>query len=488
MNYVLKVDDTEIKQGTFTSSVVVTEAEIVAKSTGQGQKSFVLEVTDIAGNTGYSSAVIVTVDLTAPTGSVSVPTYSTSTTFNATIAGSDTGGATLSNMKVWLDSQTPGSWETFTAGAYALTTTEGAHYVHLQLKDSVDNTSATYDSAKIIVDTTAPTGGLTGANFTKTTAYTVTVSSNDAKTGVDEVSGVASMKVWEDGTTEPAWEAVAASKSLTLTSTDGAKVINLKLKDNAGNESGIVATKTVYLDQSEPAPSLILRKSDDSADLPAKVNTLGFAIRLASTDPDYQSPATYHFSSDVTGDSLPADGTLTYESGKQYQLFTGLTLADVEGEHTITVTLTDSAGNIGTAHASVVYDKTPPEITVNAPDYNIISKVHELRKNSDASDISGKYCDMITFTWSASEFLSEYKVCVNEAEQTAADAQAIGTVGGSVNMSGTNIEGQVSVTSVIMGADFAATSKVNNTDGAYEIIVYGKDQSGTWSAVHAITA
>ena len=296
------------------------------------------------------------------------------------------------------------------------------------------------------------------------------------------------MKVWEDGTTEPAWEAVAASKSLTLTSTDGAKVINLKLKDNAGNESGIVATKTVYLDQSEPAPSLILRKADDSADLPAKVNTLGFAIRLASTDPDYASPARYHFSSDIAGDSLPEDGTLTYGSGVQYQLFTGLELAKVEGLHTITVTLTDSAGNVGTASASVRYDETPPEITVNAPDYNRISKQHTLRKNSDASDISGKYNDMITFTWSASEFLSEYKVCVNEAGQTAADAIAIGTAGSSQNMSGTNIEGQVSVTSVIMGADFAATGAVNDVDGTYEIIVYGKDESGTWSAVHAINA
>ena len=487
MSYELKLGDDVIKSGAFSSSVVVTEAEIVAISAGQGVKSFTLEVTDVAGNTGTSSAQTVTVDLTAPTGSVIVPTYSTSTTFNATVAGTDTGGATLSNMKVYLDDQAPSTWESFVAGSYSLTTTEGAHYVHLQLKDSVDNASAVYDSSKIIVDTTAPTGSLSGATYTKTTAYTVTVTSSDAKQGVDEVSGVAQMKVWENGTTEPSWETIAASKSLTLTSTDGQKTINLKLKDNAGNESSVF-THTVYLDQSEPAPSIVLYDSTNTSVLPAKVNVLGYSIRIASTDPDYASPATYHFASSVTGDGLPADGTLTYDAGKQYQSFTGLTLAQVEGLHTITVTLTDAAGNVGTASAEVTYDETPPEITVNAPDYNRISKVHSLRKSSDASDISGKYCDMITFTWHASEFLAEYKVCVNEAEQTAAGAVAIGTTGGSQNMSGTDIDGSTNVTSVIMGADFAATSAVDDTDGVYEIIVYGKDASGTWSAVHALSS
>jgi len=40
-------------------------------------------------------------------------------------------------------------------------------------------------------------------------------------------------------------------------------------------------------------------------------------------------------------------------------------------------------------------------------------------------------------------------------------------------MSGGATEANTNVTSVIFGADFAAVEAVNDTDGAYEIIVYG---------------
>ena len=76
---------------------------------------------------------------------------------------------------------------------------------------------------------------------------------------------------------------------------------------------------------------------------------------------------------------------------------------------------------------------------------------------------------------------------MNAVGQTAAGATAIGTTGGSQNMSGGSVAADTSVTSVIFGADFAATAAVNDTDGAYEIIVYGKDLGGTWSAVHTLT-
>jgi hypothetical protein len=54
-------------------------------------------------------------------------------------------------------------------------------------------------------------------------------------------------------------------------------------------------------------------------------------------------------------------------------------------------------------------------------------------------------------------------------------------------MSGNAVEANTDITSVIFGADFAATDAVNDTDGAYEIIVYGKDEAGTWSAVHVLS-
>ena len=55
-------------------------------------------------------------------------------------------------------------------------------------------------------------------------------------------------------------------------------------------------------------------------------------------------------------------------------------------------------------------------------------------------------------------------------------------------MSGGPIDANTEVTSTIFGADFAATSAVNDVDGAYEIIVYGQDEASTWSAIHSLAA
>jgi len=111
-----------------------------------------------------------------------------------------------------------------------------------------------------------------------------------------------------------------------------------------------------------------------------------------------------------------------------------LTLTTGDALKTITVVLKDAAGNVSSAvNATVTYDTTPPVIDITtAPDYNIVSKTHTLRLNpSTGATITGKYNDMCTFTWSANEALAAFKVCVNQPNQTAAAAVAIGTEHGS---------------------------------------------------------
>ena len=167
----------------------------------------------------------------------------------------------------------------------------------------------------------------------------------------------------------------------------------------------------------------------------------------------------------------------------------GLTLTTGDGLKTISVQLKDEAGNVSSAGtATVTLDTAPPVIDVNAPDYNRVSKQHTNRLDSTGAVIANKYNDVCIFTWSANEKINAYKVCVNEVGQLAATAEAIGTTGGSLNMSGGPIDANTDVTSTIFGADFAATSAVNDVDGAYEIIVYGQDEAGTWSAVHSLAA
>ena len=221
--------------------------------------------------------------------------------------------------------------------------------------------------------------------------------------------------------------------------------------------------------------------------LPARVNVRNFQVRLSHTAPDTAPITQYKLSGDFDQSSTEWQD-FAYDSGQTYMTISSLTLTDSDALKTITLVLKDAAGNESTAvSATVTLDRQPPVIDVDAPDYNIVSKEHTLRLNSSAATIAEKYNDVCIFTWSSNEALAAYKVCVNEAGQKAATATPIGTTGGSLNMSGSAVAANAKVTSTIYGADFAATSKVNDKDGAYEIIVYGQDEGGTWSAVHSLS-
>ena len=482
LTYTLKLGSSVIKSGAFASSVTVTQSEIEAISSGQGAKSFTLEVTDIAGNTGVSSAVVVTLDKTAPTGSITADTYYNSAGLSFTISGSDTGGAVLDKMMVYIDSET-GTWENYTSGAYKKTVSlsQGSHVVHVKFKDSVGNESTVYN-ASFTVDIAAPTGSISTVAYTN--SRTITVSTADI---TDNISGVGYMKVWEDGQTAPTeWETYATSKSITLAEgSDGLRTIKAAFKDNAGNPSANLSCTTT-LDLDEPDAVLNLLKTDGNG-LPAKVNYRNFKVKISHTAPDTSPIAQYKLSGDFDQSSTDWQA-FTYDSGQTYMTVSDLTLTNGNGLKTITLQLKDAAGNVSSAvDATVTYDTAPPVIDVNAPDYNIVSKEHTLRLNASGSPITGKYNDMCIFTWSANENLAAYKVCVNTAGQTAEAAIAIGTTHGSLNMSGSAVTANTDITSTIFGADFAATEAVNDTDGAYEIIVYGQDEGGTWSDIHVLS-
>ena len=488
MSYVIKLGETEIKSGTYSgNTIAITAAEMETISAGQGAKTFTVEVTDVAGNTGYGTSQTVTLDKTAPTGTVTADSLYNSQTVTVTVAGSDTGGATMSKMKVYLDLGTSAVWEDFKAGTYTFTgVAEGAHTAHLELKDSVGNASSVINSSEFIVDKTAPTGTISGPEYTRTASITLNITSSDGDNSIAR-SGVEKMKVWETGTTEPNWEDYAATKSLTLTAVDGAYTVSMKLKDAAGNVSDIITSATINLDQDEPAGTITLFNVDDSATIAPRVNVTGFYAHIAPTDDTAATPTKYQIYGDFA-EAMASDAWLDYapDAGVGYKSISG-TLNTPDGTKTISVKFMDAAGNVSTAtSASVVLDQSAPEIDVNTPDYNVISKQHVLRRNAaDASEISGKYCDTVTFTWSSNEALQAFKVCVNEANQEAASAVAIGTTNSSQNMSGGSIAADTDVTSIIMGADLAAA--VNNVDGAYEIIVYGQDLAGTWSDVHSLS-
>jgi hypothetical protein len=249
------------------------------------------------------------------------------------------------------------------------------------------------------------------------------------------------------------------------------------------------ATCSTVLDTDEPDVTLVLTKTDGTTQLPASVAAFGFNARIGRTNETQDSPiVAYQLTGDFTGSSTDWI-TFTQDENQDYMTVSGLQFTSGDGLKTITALLKDEAGNISAtgASVSVTLNTVPPVIDCATPDYNIVSKEHTERLSSAGAVITGKYNDLCIFTWTANKALQAFKVCVNEAEQTASEANAIGTTHGSINMNGGAVEANTDITSVICGSDFAATDAVNDTDGAYEIIVYGQDEGGNWSAVHQLT-
>lgn len=505
LTYELKLGDSVIKSGAFTNTVTVTQAEIDAISSGDGNKIFNLYVTDIAGNTGESTAVQVKVDTAAPEVHITA-NDSNSGTVRVSFYTSTSNYSPIDGYKLWYDSNSePSSWSVSDTNVAQLANVpEGVHTIHYKVRDSVDNIysdanyleeHSRYEDNIILVDMTPPTGTISTNQFTNSRNITVNLTVSDVTLTANipdpYTLSDTKMKVWEAGTTEPAdWETYASNKTLVLSTGDGTKTINVKFKDGLDNENATVAaTCSTVLDTDEPDVTLVLVKPDNATTVPAHTNLRDFNARIGFTAETQDSPiVSYKLTGDFT-DSSDTWYTFTPDSGKSYMTISGLQLTDGDGLKTITALLKDSAGNVSAtgASVSVTYDSAPPVIDVNAPDYNIVSKEHTLRLNASGATITGKYNDVCTFTWSANEILQAFKVCVNEVGQTAAGATAIGTTHGSQNMSGGAVAADTEITSVIFSADFAATDAVNDTDGVYEVIVYGMDEGGTWSAVHVLS-
>ena len=153
------------------------------------------------------------------------------------LQASDTGSG-LSGMRFSNDGTTWSDWEPFaTTKSWTLTGGDGPKTVFAEVRDAVDNVS-TSKQAVIILDRTAPTlTGLTingGALATTSTAVNLTLQASDNQGG----SGLSQMAFSNDrGATWSEWQSFSTTASWTLTSGDGQKTVQARVRDVAGNSS-----------------------------------------------------------------------------------------------------------------------------------------------------------------------------------------------------------------------------------------------------------
>lgn len=134
----------------------------------------------------------------------------------------------LSNDGVWDTEQ----WEdAVSTKSWNLTSDEGLKTVHYQVRDNAGNTAIFSDS--IILDTSAPIGSVVidEADVTNSTSVTLTLSAEDAG------SGVAEMCFSNDNVTWSSWETYATPKNWTLADGFGLKTVFVQFKNGAGLNS-----------------------------------------------------------------------------------------------------------------------------------------------------------------------------------------------------------------------------------------------------------
>jgi hypothetical protein len=334
-----------------------------------GLKIVHVEFRDEAGNTSVCSDSIdldrlVTCSIVIDEGDE----YTTSR--NVWLALSSSSSAGTNVMRLKNDDGAWDPWEPYAEERYwALSEGDGPKTVHVEFKDSSENTSECSDM--IMLDTTPPVCSMVIAGdsaYVADTAVTLSLSASDAG------SGLTDMRFRDDGASWSEWEPYQGAKSWTLPAGDGVKTVSAEFRDALGYVGA--CSDTILLDTTAPACSLAIEAGDAYTD--SSEVTLGlYAADSGSGVMDMR----FRDEGGVWGPWEAFAETLEW------------TLLGGDGAKTVYVEYRDGAGNTSVCSDDIELDGTPPtcSIDINGGDEYATSNVLELTLSSEdlGSGVSG---------------------------------------------------------------------------------------------------
>jgi hypothetical protein len=225
-------------------------------SVGDGFKSLYVQYKDDAGNASSIVSDTIGLDTAPPTGSVTIAGGAKATTITAVTLALSANDALngVAQMRLSNDGVNWGAWVTYATSAdWTLTPGDGTKTVSAQFRDGVGNLSGTATDT-IIVDTVAPAGTLT-IEKDSPAINSALVSLDLAWT--DGGSGVAGVRMSNDGAVWSDWIAAKVSVSWTMDQGDGAHTVYAQFRDEAGNVSA-VANDSIVVDTVAPSGTIVL--------------------------------------------------------------------------------------------------------------------------------------------------------------------------------------------------------------------------------------
>lgn len=305
----------------------------------EGQKTIEIVATDKAGNTAKSS-ITLTVDNTPPVALIGTPLNNTyhAGTVKINITGQD---ANLDRTELYANDSILTEWNNGITQVYAWNTVnypDGTYTVLLKVYDKARHLSQSHIT--IIIDNTKPTLTISspenyaivkGAIMVKFSAWDESRVLVNTSLSIDDHAPVI----------------VTSPDSIqldTINLTDGLHVIRLSAMDLLGNRAE--TSTSIIVDNTVPTATII---SPQNGSYIANVINITFAC----------------YDENIQGAMLRIDSNQYNVTGTTE--FPLNTTSLIEGIHTITLTVTDRAGNSIQKTSTITIDNTPPVVHITNP-------------------------------------------------------------------------------------------------------------------------
>uniref|UniRef100_UPI002FE1E325 Ig-like domain-containing protein n=1 Tax=Atlantibacter hermannii TaxID=565 RepID=UPI002FE1E325 len=356
-----------------------------------GEHAFTVNVSDAAGNTSPStSAGTITIDTTAPAAASEVILSGDDQTLadgastkdtTPTVSGEAEAGSTV---VIYDNGEAIGTVTADENGNWSFTPEtaldDGEHAFTVNVTDAAGNTSPSTSAGTITIDTTAPAAAsevtLSGgdqmlADGASTQDSTPTVS-GEAEPGSTVV-------IYDNGVeigTVTADENGSWSFTPETALTDGEHAFTVNVSDAAGNTSASTAAGSIIIDTTPPGASDIVI-TDNIGPVSGTITEGGVTDDTTPTISGKTEPG----SSVVILDNGVAIGMVIADADGNWNFTPETALA--EGEHTLTVKVSDAAGNTSAASSGIT-------ITIDslAP-----ASASDITLNDDAGSSNGTLTD-----------------------------------------------------------------------------------------------
>ena len=342
---------------------------VTSSAMASGEHTVTTTATDVAGNLSPASeSTTITIDTTAPT-APSAPVLTadsdtgTSSTDRITNDRTPTFTGTAeadTNVTLFDSGNTTGDSVTATDGSYTATTSTlstGTRTITARTDPDVAGNVGISPGTTVTIDYTAPSAPeyptpTSASDSGRSSSDRVTNDTTPTFSG-DSTTGAIGVTLY-DGSTEVGGN-TASSWSYTVTSSelaDGVHSMTARVSDTAGNLSSASSIRTVTIDTVTPeAPAApVLAASSDTGSSSTDGITNDTTPTFTGTNESLAIVA-LHDVADQVGTSTTTGSTYSVTSS-----------AMSNGDHTVTTTATDVAGNLGPASESttITIDTTAP--------------------------------------------------------------------------------------------------------------------------------